>query len=186
MLAIKNESLNLDDNQAIEIDRVLLDFTTKVKNSFYWISESRVTPLDCRHRDGFSPYSHNKGGYEVEVSLHSSQLDDLGFYHKAEEHHEYLKSLIDNIGSLSDDEVWDEIDRLDDEACACFYFQAMLNSETELSIKLGMYFSDAPYFRHETDQDTVKEFEIEFKDARDLRVKLSKLLHRMSFNSEVK
>jgi len=177
--ALKNESLNLPPHAINEIDSLMYTVTKRVRaiiNCAVGVSP-QIEAIECRTRDGFIPYSQNKGGYEIELPLHSCQVCDIDFYDEYNEYMEYLHDCLSDEEKLMDDEAQsDRINAMDDEAMALIYFSIQLNDENTATIKFGVYFSDAPYFRKETDKDTVNEEEIEFNSVTELSDKLNKFI----------
>lgn len=186
MLAIKNEDLNYSEHVSRQVDSILRNF---VQSCATYLEEQdccgaayTINKLDCRRRDGFIPYSHNKGGYELEQPLMSFQVECFGFQKEVEEHYIYLREIAErNMPGADYEALCGSVQEMDEEPLACLYLQAMLTSENGVSIKFGMYFSDAPYFRHETDQDYVQHWDIEFSNPKELKDKLTELEEKIAF-----
>lgn len=184
--ALREERLDFSKKETNEIEAALYSVAKVV--SRWWAEtdgatgeEPRIEHLDCRHRLGFIPHDHNMGGYEIEVPMYTCQMWDFGFEDEALEHLDRLSGLGEQeLGEdANKDEIEEAVDRMDDMPMALFYFQAMLHTDNEVTIKICMYFSDMPYFRTENGANYIKTFEIDFLDASDLRKKLAKIHHRL-------
>lgn len=144
-----------------------------------------VEAIETEHRPGYSPYSHNKGGFELKA------FTDLRYFYGSGEHNgtyaerfiEYCiardrQSYMRDQGiteiepESADDEVWCE--GLGDDSNSVF-FQAtcMFTSATTMDVNLYFEATDAPYHRG---LDFKFETEIEFDSLEAFKAELKKLV----------
>lgn len=179
--ALKVENLEIPVSYAEEIVNTLRDFLTDLN-----FSDERIDSLECRSRDGFSAYSHNKGGLEAiafqdAYNAHSSGTGFTNADATLEQYYKYdlERWLEENKHPSSDSmnesdwESFDEYRMSDQEATVLYSCDLMLTSETELNIRICVCVKDAPYHRKFDDK---LEFDIKFKSIAGLKQKLSRLL----------
>lgn len=152
-----------------------------------------VQSFECRRRDGFIPYSSNKGG--MKGYHYSDQLthyfEPTGFEKFDDECIKTYNYLIDtNLeeSNISKKDYENGIDN-DNQEMLDFreeiersfgeyessYFETMLKIEDDntLYVYFGLFASDAPYHRN---ADSSFDFEINFNSVNELKKKLYKLL----------
>ena len=193
--AIKIEDLDKPKKYWDDIAEVLQDF---LKDGIGFMNEW-IEELECRRRDGFIPFSHNKGGYRG--YHYGNQMDyyicptyNFDKFNKACEHSynyhiesclEYDKDIdMDKEAfnkALDNDENWAlelrnqyEMEMLGDEYCSTF-FECMMKIVDDNNIEVSFFLcaSDAPYHRG---YDDSIEFDIEFSSINELKNKLNKIL----------
>lgn len=74
MHAIKIEDLNIEKTKADEMVETFTEILLEVG-----FSSNRIENVSCRSRDGFSPFSHNKGGIQAYVYTMTSYLRGSGY-----------------------------------------------------------------------------------------------------------
>lgn len=181
--ALKIEDLSIDQKYADSIVEALHEFLTDLG-----YSKDRISELESRHRDGFSPYSHNKGGLEAvafsgQESVRGSggtgfkQADaTLQKYFDFDVEHFETKFKVKYADWTEEQRDEFEEGRLSDtQASVLFSADLMLNSETELNVRLCVCVKDAPYHRQYDDK---LEFDIEFKSLAGLKRQLKALLNK--------
>jgi hypothetical protein len=177
--ALKIEDLDLSNESAAEIESVLKDFLSELG-----YSDDRIDALECRSRSGFSPYSHNKGGFEAVAftSMFSLPNGSTGFDNAdatIEKARDYMIKLHEEeVGAKYAD--WTEDQReayydteMNDEDTVLFSVDLMLNDENSLNVRMCVCAKDSPYHRKYDDK---LEFDIEFKTPKQLATKLKALL----------
>lgn len=178
--SIKIEDLDINRAQADLIENELYEFLSNL--GFH---DDRIEPLECRSRDGFIPYSHNKGGLGADAYRDQySCCEDTGFENTdktLEKYRDYDTSsfLYDKKIDIETvewtEELSEELDeyrREDSEATVNFNVKLMLTSETTLDVNCYVDAKDAPY--HRTFDDKFKTT-IEFKSIAGLKQKLKRL-----------
>lgn len=183
--ALKIEALEMTLAKAQAIENVLKDFLSELN-----YDDDRIDKLDCRRRDGFIPHSHNKGGFEANTFMQQDNADQ--WIHSFENAHatlekytayaiEYFQKDNDledvSYENWTDEqrEAFYEYQASDDQSDVLFSAALMLTSETELNIRLCVCVKDSPYHR---EYDDLIEFDLTFKNSRDLKAKLKKLLNK--------
>lgn len=177
--AIKIEELDITTEQA---DAMEVIFHNALRDMGY--SKDRIKAFECRHRDGFAPYAHNKGGLEARCYRDQySAMNSTGF------------TKTDKV--LADGELYDlecfleensltELDYVNEEQLQQyneyrqnsddtveFMTRFMVNSENEVTLFMSVSASDSPY--HRTSDDS-KEISIKFKTLSQLETKIKKAI----------
>lgn len=182
--AIKIEDLSIDQKYADAIVEVLRDFLTDLG-----YSKDRINELESRRRDGFIPFSHNKGGLEAVAFVDQESVRGMGgtgFKNADATIEKYFEFDVEHFESevfKARSETWTEEQRdkfyesrhEDDQATVLFSADLMLNSETELNVRLCVCVKDAPYHRQYDDK---LEFDLEFESLAGLKRKLKALLNK--------
>lgn len=186
--ALKIEDLDLTEAKANSIVEVLKNFLVELG-----YSEERIGTLECRSRDGFSPYSHNKGGVEgiafmmqdtSEQYLYQfpNALKTVQKYAKYSEEMFRKENNIPKDTELTEDqqeELWQWLGN-DTESTILFSVDLMLTSENQLNVRACVCAKDAPYHRHFDDKI---EKNIKFKTVTELKSKLKALLKTKKFDA---
>jgi hypothetical protein len=178
--ALKLEDLEIRLEVANEYVEVMRDFLSELG-----FSDERIDSFECRHRDGYSPYSHNKGG--IEGIAYRGQTDccqNTGFENTdevLERNSNYLLETFAKENGLdvskydgwTDEQLnnWWEYERSDEDTVQ-FQARIMFTSETTANVDLYVSASDSPYHRRSDDK---LEIEIEFKSVNGLKQKLNRL-----------
>lgn len=187
--AIKIEELNISEKKADAIVEALREFAEELG-----YREERIEDLLCRRCDGFSPYSHNKGGLGCVAFLdqYMAEMNGTGFENcdaTLKKYYEYdVESFCDDEGITKEEfekkmyderdddfqEQFDEYRRSGDDT-VLFGLDMMLSSETELNLRFTVCAKDSPYHRK---FDDLIDIDIEFKNVTELKKKLKKVLKR--------
>jgi hypothetical protein len=184
--ALKIESLDIEVTVADQIESVLHNFLTDLG-----YSTDRIDPLECRSRDGFSPFSHNKGGLEAIAfkDQYYCQIEGTGFENADNTLNKYYDFDLENFERDTDldlpsnrddwtEDHWtafDEYRQEDYQATVLFGCDLMLTGESELNIRLTICVKDAPYHRQ---YDDLIEVDLEFTSVKDLESQLESLIKR--------
>lgn len=183
MHALKLEELEINEERADAIVNVLRDFLTEGLD----FSESRITVLESRRRDGFIPHGHNKGGLEAVAFMAQWNAEQWinGFKNASTTLEKYTRFALDlfaldmnlkveNYAEWTEEqrEGFYEYQENDTESTVCFSADLMLTGENELNVRLCVCVKDSPYHRQ---YDDLMEYNIKFKTAAELRAKLKKL-----------
>jgi hypothetical protein len=175
--ALKIEELEIKQTKADKIVEVLKDFLTDNLN----FNSERVSELECRSRDGFIPFSHNKGGLEAVAFMDQMYAEQWvsAFKNASKTLEKYYKYNVElfckerGITKLDydDNDLIEAFDnwRENSESTVLFSADLMLTSESELNIRLCVCVKDAPYHRQ---YDDLIEFNVKFKNITELRTKL--------------
>ena len=200
------DSITMDDinalreakaKHAIKLDD--LDLTLKVANEYVSVmteflesigfSSDRIDAFESRRRDGYIPFSHNKGGIQgICYRDQHSTCQNTGFKKTDAVLAEYSQYAVDAFKEenpqLKDvrycDWSNDDQDRLADfefeyasEDTIQFQARIMMTSETTANVDLYVSASDTPYHRQSDDK---LELTIEFKTPAGMRRKLNAIL----------
>jgi len=179
---IKIEDLEMSKEYADQIESELSDFLEDLG-----FSKDRIEGLECRSRDGFSAYSHNKGGLGAISYLDRNSLPNgsLGFKNADATIEKYADMDLKNFAeenSISEDynewseeqqNAFSEYQHNGEENSILLSVDMMLNSDTELNIRMCVCVKEAPYHRQ---YDDLIEFNIEFKSLAGLNQKLNRIL----------
>lgn len=183
--SIKIEDLDMDRKLADQYLTVIKDFLTDLD-----FSKDRIGSFECRSRDGFSPFSHNKGGLEGVSYLYSS-YNDTGFEKVDEIQHKYRQRAYDawfeenkidktkvSYQDLTSDQQDDlanfETEYLSDDSIQ-FQARVMITSDTTANVDFYISASDTPYHRSSDDR---LELEIDFKSPAGMKRKLNAILKK--------
>lgn len=180
--ALKIEDLKIDLKQADEIKEVLSDFLEHGLN----FRADRISILESRSRDGFIPYSHNKGGVEAIGFMDQSQAE-YELSHIFENSHKTLEKYrgydlkqfkednkIPQDAELDETQI-DKFDdyRINDESTVLLSADLMLTDENTLDIRLCVCVKDAPYHRT---YDDMLSLDVEFDSILELVDGLNEVL----------
>lgn len=173
---LKIESLDMPVKKADTIAEIMKEFFIGLG-----YQKEKIEPLECRFRDGFVPYSHNKGGFEAVAFTDQASVDSTGFKNADETLDRYYKYDLENFKAdkkyrKMNEKRWDEFyeyRREDDQATIMFSGQFILNSENEATLYLDVCVKDTPYHRQVDDRLT---FNLNFKTENSLKNKLKKIL----------
>jgi hypothetical protein len=193
MHAFKIEDMpELSTSEADSLEQMLRDFLIEGLG----FSRDRIDRLECRSRDGFMPYSHNKGGLEAISYLDNRHAEYAlsGIFENAhktlDEFYKYnLEAFkearkIPADAELTDDQL-DDFDNYraeDSESTTLIGADLMLTGPNELNIRLTVSVKDAPYHRK---YDDLKSIDIEFSSIFELVTQLDKLLKTDSFVASI-
>lgn len=188
MNALKIEELSYTENQANEITSVLKDFLI---NDIGFMSDC-INEIECRRRDGFIPYSNNKGG--LQAHEFRSQLDFYfqptsfeKFNEVCENTYNYVTECFLEDAKISLEDYNKGLDQDDNDMLslreeiemsfgeyemACFEVMLKIESTGNLFVGFFLNASDAPYFRG---YDDSIEFDVEFNNIEDLKNKLDEI-----------
>lgn len=146
-------------------------------------SYTSIEEIEFKRRDGFTPYSHNKGGIDLIAVINPNSVLGSGFggpkavrlsYEAQTRVLEYIQAehptLVDGV-----DEFYEVLDECLNNEYEEFAYRVRLKYEgnNTLGVFVG-YDTDAPYFRFKCKDQ--QEFFIKFKDKKDLRNQLNKLI----------
>jgi hypothetical protein len=173
--ALKIEDLELNKRTADAIVKAVREFILELG-----YSKDRISELDCRSRDGFIPFSHNKGGLEAIafIDLYSAySMGGVGFDNAdvtIVKYYEYcLESLeLKNTKELTE-EQHSQIEHYCSEDTVLFSLDAMLTDEHTINLRFCVCAKDTPYHRQ---YDDLIDIDVEFKNVTELKKKLKKLL----------
>ena len=175
--ALKLEELNLKINKANKIVAVLNEFLTDLE-----FDQERIEPIECRRRDGFIPYSHNKGGLQAisYIDQVHAEVEKTGFINTDKTLDKYyendLKSFLeDNKLNELTEEDYESFDdyRSSGNDTVMFSAQLVLNDDNNLTIFLDVSAKDSPYHRQYDDR---LEFKVNFKTVKSLQKQLADIL----------
>jgi len=188
--ALKIESVDINEKIADGIVEALKDFASSLK-----FRNERIEDLECRSRDGFSPYSHNKGGISCAAfrDQYSCQFETTGFKNADKTIEKYRKYnvehfLNDNPAIPKDESEWsdeqrekfDEYQMNDSESTVLYSLDAMYHGIERgvhsLNLRICVCVKDAPYHR---EYDDLISIDVRFKTVKSLENKLNKLLKRV-------
>lgn len=174
--AIKIEDLDLSQNEADKLEIVCHNFISDLG-----YSNDRIEAIECRRRDGFIPYSRNKGGLEARSYMfqHYFPNENTGFDNTdkvLERYYDHdLESYLKehNITELDEShyESFDEYKQSSEDTIELMA-RIMFNSESVCTVFFFVSASDSPYHRS---YDDCFEKTIKFKNASDLKKQLDKL-----------
>jgi len=173
--ALKIEDLDLTKRTADAIVKAVQEFMLELG-----YTKERISELDCRRRDGFIPFSHNKGGLEAIafIDLYSAySMGGVGFDNADATIVKYYEYCLESLG-LKDakeltDEQHDQIGQSCSEDTVLFSLDAMLIDEHTLNLRFCVCAKDTPYHRQ---YDDLIDIDVEFKNVTELKKKLKKLL----------
>lgn len=180
--ALKLEDLEMTLKKADQIETAIMDFLSNLN-----FNEERIENLDCRSRDGFSPFSYNKGGKAATAWMDQMYAEQWisGFKNASatlEKYHDQdVESFCkDNNISEIDYEDSDLVEKFDNyrdnsESTVLFSCDVMLRSETELNVRICVCVKDAPYHRQ---YDDLFSYNIKFQNVTQLKAKLKSLLSK--------
>lgn len=168
--ALKIEDLGITEKKADLLKKAVFDFIVELG-----FSPERISLLECRSRDGFIPYSHNKGGLSATAhyDMLSAALSGTGFNNTDSTVEEYysnaikelqVKSLIQSRKNLQD---WFSGDSV------LFSLDVMFTGVNEVNLRFCVCAQDTPYHRQ---YDDLIDMDITFKNVTDLKAKLKKVL----------
>lgn len=160
-----------------------------------WVGE-----FECRRRDGFIPYSSNKGGmrgyhYGDQLQYYFDNTGFENFDKECEKTYDYIIDCFLDDAKITREEYEKGIDNNDEnmlnlreEAEQSFreyestYFETMLKIEDDntLYVCFTLSASDAPYHRG---YDDIIEYEIKFNSVDELKEKLYNLLENDDVDS---
>lgn len=181
--ALKLESLSMKPVKALRIETALVSFLESLG-----YRDERISALECRSRDGFIPYGHDKGGFEA-IAFRDQASCDQGVGTEFENANATLDkyALFDvemyakekNLGAY---ETWSDNEqeafyewRDNEESTVLFSTDLMLTSENSLNVRMCVCVKDAPYHRQYDDK---LEFDITFNTVTELKTKLEKILKK--------
>lgn len=196
---MKNHALKIEE---VDVSKAIADGIVAALQAFaleLGFSEEHTDALECRSRDGFIPYSHNKGGigaHAYQSQLHA-YIERTGFDHAdavLDRYYQYTADYYAEANNLSKDvSTWsdDQRDEMeqgyaeDSESTVFFKLQAMyqgINDDGMHSIDLScmVNVSDAPYHRG---YDDIVEIELKFKTVAGLKKQLATVLKRDDVNT---
>ncbi len=178
--AIKIEDLDITTEQA---DAMEVIFHNALRDMGY--SKDYIEAVECRHRDGFKPYAHNKGGLEARCYLdqYTANLMYTGFTNTDEvldknEKYDLECFLLENELTEIDHDNEEQLQQYN-EYCQNtndtveFMTRFMVLSENEVTLFMSVSASDSPY--HRTSDDN-KEIKIKFKTLSQLEIKIKKAI----------
>lgn len=185
--ALKIEVLEISKAKADSIQKVLETFLTDSLD----YSADRVSPLECRSRDGFTSFSHNLGGLEAICfrDQWSCCMEFLGssFPNANETLKKYeqydVEYFIEKTELKADKSNWveenydkfDEYRASDSESNVLFSTDLMLTDSNTLNIRMCVCVKDAPYHRKYDDK---LEFTVKFKNISELKAKLKRIANK--------
>jgi hypothetical protein len=178
----KSEELNLPARRLDAIHNAVKDFFVDGLE----LSEKRIEAIEFRHRDGFIPYDHNKGGIEWTsftdaftaylngTHLKGTQRDLDHWYKVSEEFYREDKGLAQDV-ELTQEQLEEMAQdyHMGENDTVMLNARFMLHSENEASLFLSVSADDMPYHRKASD---VLEFTFKFENVRELRAQLIKVL----------
>lgn len=100
----------LPDSTRDIVERLLLEAMEEHCNQELYGVEARA--IECRSRDGFSPFSHNKGGVNVTGYTDLMYMQGSGYYPSAKKSSELINSIIDNSLQLATEQFFEENNEL--------------------------------------------------------------------------
>lgn len=189
--AIKIEDVDVNKETADAIIETLKDFAESLG-----YSSDRIDDLECRSRDGFMAYSHNKGGIAcVAFRDQYSCCENTGFKNADATLSKYWKYDFENIQQeknwakdYSDwnDEQQEYLDQARSEyseasvlfGMDCMY-QGVERGIHSLNLRLTVSVKDAPYHRQ---YDDLIDIDVTFRTVASLKNKLNKLLKTKDLN----
>lgn len=191
--AIKIESLDMSFARANAILEVITDFANDLGFDDY-----RIKPLDCRSRDGFSPYSHNRGGLECiafDSQYSVNARGGCGFDKTDATLENTIKYILEcfladkKLESMdySNEDLVDELSYYENDSddTVMFGLDIMLTSENSLNLRFTISAKDSPYHRQ---YDDLFEFDVDFRTPNSLKnklIKISKDLNVKQFSSNL-
>lgn len=145
-----------------------------LKDKLYWIDDldSRVEISEHRSRDGFIPYSNNKGGAELSLILPYSGQYEFDFIEFGEHDSNCLLNTLDSDCTCGEQDglldaklrIWLKYEGLDD-----------MTKKPSFWFYIGGGNSDAPYFRPAS-ENTIFETELTATSIPELKRKMNKLI----------
>ena len=180
--AIKIEDMNIKESYADGIEAEIQAFLEKLN-----YSHERIEPLECRSYDGFSAYSHNKGGLGgiAFQSQDNAEIEGTGFENAdntLDKYFNYDRETFAENNKLGDDfDKWSEeyqeqfhdYRSEDSESTVLFSCDVMLNSDHELNIRACVCVKDTPYHKQYND---IISIDITFDFIEELNKKLNDAL----------
>ena len=191
MHAIKIEDLNKPESFWNDVSKTLKDFL--IEDIGYYIKDW-INPIECRRRDGFIPYSSNKGGFsafhygnQLDFYFQPSGFDSFDSTCEStynyvvecalEEHkislEDYEKGILENNKEMLS--IREDIEMNFGEYESCM-FETMLKIENDntLFVSFMLKANDAPYFRS---YDDCIDFEVKFNTINQLKKELNKIIN---------
>ena len=160
----------LDENDMLNltVKKSLGPLQDYLKNRMYWNSECELTPVECRSRDGFIPYSDNCGGYELHAVIPYCEHGD--------------DSVLDEYCFNAEGDLLDDFDcdgNYDKGLYIIFKYEGV-NEKNEHVFYVNCSYGngDAPYFRTKH-LPTIFENEIKGKSISVIKNKLDKTIKVM-------
>lgn len=187
MHALKLEDLDIKKTLADQIADTIEAFLSDLG-----YNKDRISALECRSRDGFSPYSHNKGGFEAIAFSDQACMIGMGgtgFENADATMEKYEQFDIEQFeGSFGvkyadwTEEQKEEFDNsryADSEATVLFstdvMYQGVERGIHTVNVRMCVCVKDAPYHRK---YDDLIETTITFRNVAVFERKLAKLLRR--------
>jgi hypothetical protein len=177
---IKLEDLNMSLKLGNEYELVIREFLEALG-----FQDERIESCECRRRDGFIPYSHNKGGLSG-YSYQSQSIHESTGFNKVDEviekgrkyNEEYFRSdnNIDKDAELTEYqlELLYEYEQNSDDTIQ-FQARVLMTSETTANVDFYISASDSPYHRS---SDEKLELSIKFKTSKGMKRKLNAILKK--------
>lgn len=190
--ALKIEDLGMSE---LDANRIIQSFKNFAREIGY--SEDRISDLECRSRDGFYSYSHNKGGIECVAfrDQYMTQLQGTGFKNADKTLDLYESYDVDlfineykypkdpNKWTDTQRETFDASRNEDSEATIMFGFDLMYmgkeGSKHQANLRFTVCVKDAPYHRQ---YDDLISIDIEW----DFHNKLDQILNGILQRTDVK
>lgn len=177
---------NLDNVETKKLLPLIKEFLEKVDINFE-TQQTMLEPFEFRSYSGFAAYDHNRGGMDLIAITNDAYLLGSGTHfgtsiekHVQDSHDSAAKQVLEDYPNLKDgsDEFYEKLDEIlmDDYSGQAFRVRVMYEGNNVLRVYAG-WDHDAPYFRWSNSPEFKKT--IKFKNKRDLKAKLNKLLKKI-------
>lgn len=169
------------------IANALREFTNEALD----VHDREVEAIECRSRDGFIPYSHNKGGFQKVAFTSLGTMQGTGYATGSDKFNQIVEELIKNNREYFDRSEFDSDDAFEDAIHESLYdndynsvmvkvqvlYNGYANGKHEVDVSVMLEATDAPYHRG---YDDLLEKSIRFTTVKELRSKLKALLPKVS------
>lgn len=177
---------NLDNVETKKLIPIIKAFLEKVDINFETI-ETISEEFEWKSRDGFSAHDHNRGGMDLIAITNNSYLKGSGTHigtsietYVEGSYNDSLVSIKEEFPELAEDsnEFYEKIDEMesDEYSGQAFRIRVMYEGNNIMRVYAG-WDHDAPYYRWSNKPEFEKT--IKFKNKRDLKTKLNKLLKKI-------
>lgn len=170
--ALKIEDLGITEKKADSLRNAIYDFMVELG-----FSTERIEALECRSRDGFIPYRHNKGGLQAAAhyDMFYAACNGTGFKNTDATLNTYYDNAAKELSAhdLNVDKNMDELQEWFGEDSVLFSLDVMFTGVNEVNLRFCICAKDSPYHRQ---YDDLIDMDITFKNVTDLKAKLKKVL----------
>jgi|ERR1019366_2033060 hypothetical protein len=176
----------LKENDNVETKKLILLLTEFLESlNIRFDGYNQIEPLEFRSRDGFSAFDRNRGGMDFISITDNASLIGSG-YHSGTSIEKIINDSFETTlnevkleyPDLNEEEQYDKTYEIEsnDYNGQAFRVRLMYEGNNTLVVHAG-WDHDAPYFRWSNKSELEKV--IKFKNKRDLKTKLNKLIKKI-------